>query len=152
MDKSSSAEVSLFPVMLLRQNPSELDPPLRKGECLNDISSMLVRAAFSEAASDNLNVMNSEERTFFYNDATAPQWAKASSLSRIHDHTQTPQSVGFLWTNDQPLRRDLYLTTHNTHNRQISMPPAGFEPTIATSERPQTYALDCADTEFERTY
>jgi hypothetical protein len=25
-------------------------------------------------------------------------------------------------------RRDLYLTTHNTHNRQRSMPPAGFEP------------------------
>jgi hypothetical protein len=23
-------------------------------------------------------------------------------------------------------RRDLYLTTHNTHNRQTSMPPAGF--------------------------
>jgi hypothetical protein len=23
-------------------------------------------------------------------------------------------------------RRDLYLTTHNTLNRQISMPPAGF--------------------------
>jgi hypothetical protein len=39
-------------------------------------------------------------------------------------------------------RRDLYLTTHNTHNRQISMPPAGFEPTILVSERPQTHALD----------
>ena len=28
-------------------------------------------------------------------------------------------------------RRDLYLTTHDTHNRQISMPPVGFEPTIS---------------------
>ena len=27
-------------------------------------------------------------------------------------------------------RRDLYLTTHNNHTRQISMPPAGFEPTV----------------------
>ena len=27
-------------------------------------------------------------------------------------------------------RRDLYLTTHNTHNRQTSIPPAGFEPAI----------------------
>ena len=27
-------------------------------------------------------------------------------------------------------RRDLYLTTHNTHNRQTYMPPAGFEPSI----------------------
>jgi len=31
-------------------------------------------------------------------------------------------------------RRDLYLTTHNTHNRQTSMSPAGFEPTIPASE------------------
>jgi hypothetical protein len=26
------------------------------------------------------------------------------------------------------------------------MPPAGFEPTIPASERPQTHALDCAAT------
>ena len=31
-------------------------------------------------------------------------------------------------------RRDLYLTTLNTHNRQTSTPPAGFEPTVCTSE------------------
>jgi hypothetical protein len=39
-------------------------------------------------------------------------------------------------------RRDLYLTTHNTHKRQTSMPPVRFEPTILVSERPQTHALD----------
>jgi hypothetical protein len=39
-------------------------------------------------------------------------------------------------------RWDLYLTTHNTHNRRTSMPPAGFEPTIPASERPQTHALE----------
>jgi len=33
-------------------------------------------------------------------------------------------------------RTDLHLPTHNTHNRQISMPPAGFEPTIPANERP----------------
>ena len=43
-------------------------------------------------------------------------------------------------------RRDLYLTTHNTHNRQISMPRVGFEPTISSGERPKTYALDRAAT------
>jgi hypothetical protein len=43
-------------------------------------------------------------------------------------------------------RRDLYLTTHNTHNRQTSMPSVGFEPTISAGERPQTYALDRAAT------
>jgi len=36
-------------------------------------------------------------------------------------------------------RRDLYLTTHNTHKRQTSMPPAGFEPAIPASDRPHTH-------------
>jgi hypothetical protein len=39
-------------------------------------------------------------------------------------------------------RRDLYLTTHNTHKRQTSVPPVEFEPTILVNERPQTHALD----------
>jgi hypothetical protein len=43
-------------------------------------------------------------------------------------------------------RRDLHLTTHNTHTRQTSMPPAGFKPTIRTSERPQTHVLNRAVT------
>jgi hypothetical protein len=43
-------------------------------------------------------------------------------------------------------RRDLYLTTNNTHNRQTSMPPAGFETSISASQRPQTHALDHAVT------
>jgi len=38
-------------------------------------------------------------------------------------------------------RRDLYLTTHDTHNRQISMPPVRFEPTISAGERPQAAHL-----------
>ena len=32
----------------------------------------------------------------------------------------------------------------NTHNRQTSMLPVGFEPTISAGERPQTHALDRA--------
>ena len=36
----------------------------------------------------------------------------------------------------------LYLTTNTIHNRQISMPPAEFEPAIPASEWPQTHALD----------
>ena len=43
-------------------------------------------------------------------------------------------------------RRDLYLTTYNTHKRQTSMPPAGFETTIPASGRLQTHALDRAVT------
>jgi len=43
-------------------------------------------------------------------------------------------------------RRDLYLTTHNTHKTQKAMPPAGSETTIPATERPKTYALDSAAT------
>jgi len=32
-------------------------------------------------------------------------------------------------------------TTHNTHNRETSMPLVGFEPTISAVERPHTYEL-----------
>jgi len=38
-------------------------------------------------------------------------------------------------------RRDLYLTTHNTHKRQTPTPPTGFEPAIPAGERPQIHAL-----------
>ena len=43
-------------------------------------------------------------------------------------------------------RRDLALTTHNTHKKQISMSLAGFEPVTPSSERPQTHFLDGAVT------
>jgi hypothetical protein len=42
--------------------------------------------------------------------------------------------------------RDLYLTTHNNQNRETTMPPSGFQPTIPANERPQTQALDPAAT------
>jgi hypothetical protein len=41
-------------------------------------------------------------------------------------------------------RRHLYLTTHNTHKRQTSMPLAVFEPAISAIEMPQTYAWNRA--------
>ena len=53
------------------------------------------------------------------------------------DHTQRLTAVGRTPLDEwSARRRDLYLTTHDTHNRQISMPPVGFEPTISTGERP----------------
>ena len=42
--------------------------------------------------------------------------------------------------------RELYLTTRNNHNRQISIHPVGFKPAIPASKRPQTYALNCVAT------
>ena len=81
---------------------------------------------------------------FIVFDATAPQWARASSFTRFLDHTRRT-TVGRTPLDEwSARRRDLYLTTHNTHNIQTSMPPAGFEPTISAGERPQTYTLDRA--------
>ena len=62
-------------------------------------------------------------------------------------HTQRRATVGRTPLDEwSARRRDLYLTTHNTHNRQTSMSPAGFEPTISACEGPQTYAVDRAAT------
>ena len=53
------------------------------------------------------------------------------------DHTQRGTTVGRTPLDECSARRkDLYLTTHDTHNRQISMPPVGFEPTISAGQRP----------------
>ena len=58
------------------------------------------------------------------------------------DHTQRRTTVGRTPLDERSARRrDLYLTTHDTHNRQISMPPVGFEPTISAGERPQAAHL-----------
>ena len=76
-----------------------------------------------------------------------PTRGMASSFLRFLNHTQQRITVGRTALDEwSARRRDLYLTTHNTHNRQTSMPPMGFEPTISAGERPQTYALDRAAT------
>jgi len=62
-------------------------------------------------------------------------------------HNNVPQSVGLLWTSDRLVAEtSTWQHTHNTHNRQTSMPPVGLEPTISAGERPQIYALDRAAT------
>jgi hypothetical protein len=66
---------------------------------------------------------------------------------RFLDHTQRRATVGRTPLDEWSAGgRNLYLTTHNTHNRQTSMPPVRFEPTISAGERPQTCALDRAVT------
>jgi len=69
----------------------------------------------------------------------------ASSFTRFLDHTQQRTTVGRTPLDEWSARRkDFYLTTHNTHNWQTSMPSVRFEPTAPAGERPQTYALDRA--------
>ena len=56
-------------------------------------------------------------------------------------HTTTGRTPLDEWSG---WRKDLYLTTHYIHKRKISTPPAGFEPTFPTRERPQNHSLDRA--------
>jgi len=80
---------------------------------------------------------------YFFLGRCKPTWVMASSFLMFLDHTQRCTTVGRTPLDEwSARRRDLYLTTHNTHNRQTSMPPVGFEPTISAGERPQTYVLD----------
>ena len=76
-----------------------------------------------------------------------PTRVMTSSFLRFLYHTQRRSTVGRSPLDEwSARRRDLYLTAHNTHNRQTSMPPVGFEPKISAGERLQAYALDRAAT------
>ena len=54
--------------------------------------------------------------------------------------SNTPHSIGLLWTSDQPGRGDLYLTSHNTEKRYTTIPTTGLQPAVPARERPQTPA------------
>jgi hypothetical protein len=72
-----------------------------------------------------------------------PTRVVASSFLMFLDHAQRRSTVGRTPLDEWSARlRDLYLTTHNTHNRQTSITPVGFERTILAGERPHTYTLD----------
>ena len=68
------------------------------------------------------------------------QWVRASQLSRLHDHTHWTHHTRWEFSGRgiSPTQR---LLPDNTHKRQTTMPPAGFEPAIPASERPQPLAL-----------
>jgi len=54
------------------------------------------------------------------------------------DHKQRRTTVGRTPLEEwSARRRDLYRTTHNTHNRQTSMPPVGFEAAADLRLRPR---------------
>jgi hypothetical protein len=81
---------------------------------------------------------------FFYYVATAPS-GPGPPHYRGFTITLRYTTLGrTLLTELSVRRRDLHLTTHNTHKRQTSRHPAGFESTVPASERPQTHDLDRA--------
>jgi hypothetical protein len=80
-------------------------------------------------------------------DRQPPRWVMASLFTKFIYHTQRRATVNKTTLDQWSARRwDLYLTTHNNHNRQTSMAPVGLEPAISARERQQTYALECAAT------
>jgi hypothetical protein len=70
-------------------------------------------------------------------------------IFRLITHKHTPHSVGPLWTRNRPVE-ETSTWQHKHCTRQTSKPPVGFEPTLPTSARPQTYALDRAVTGIDR--
>ena len=71
-----------------------------------------------------------------------PTRTMTSLFLRFLDDTQRRATVSRTPLDEwSARRRDLYLTTHNNHNTQISTPPKGFEPTIPASERSPTHAV-----------
>ena len=82
----------------------------------------------------------------FVSGATAPV-AKGLLIHEVSkSHTTTHYSRWTPLDELLGLRRNLYVIKHNAHNKQTSMTPVGFEPTISAGERPQIHALDRAAT------
>jgi hypothetical protein len=80
--------------------------------------------------------------SFSFQRSNSQQCARASSLSRLHDYTQTHHTRWTPLNEWSARRRDLYLTTQTLYKRQTSMPLAGFGPQVPASQRLQTHALD----------
>ena len=114
---------------------------LKETECKRTINTCSAQNAYNDFDSSK------HYYTPFFLWRCDPTRVMASSFLRFLDHTQRRSTVGRTPLDEwSARRRKLYLTTHNTHNRQTSMPPVGFEPTISADERPQTYTLDRAAT------
>ena len=53
------------------------------------------------------------------------------------------RSIEFLWTRDRPVAETSIDKTPHTHTQDAEIhAPAGFEPAIPASVRPQTHSLD----------
>jgi hypothetical protein len=76
-----------------------------------------------------------------------PMRAKSASFVRFVDHTQWRITVGRTPLDEgSARRRELYLKTYNSHNRQTSMTQLGLEPGVPASVWLQTLALELSAT------
>jgi len=56
--------------------------------------------------------------------------------------SDTPHSVGLLWTTDRPVAAASACAIHDTRMKQISMPLARFELAVPPNDLQLAYALD----------
>jgi hypothetical protein len=72
---------------------------------------------------------------FFPPWCNSPQWGQGPLIIEAsRSHSDTPHSVGLLWTSDQPDAE----TSTLQHSQEAAMPPVGFEPTVPASDRRPT--------------
>jgi hypothetical protein len=94
----------------------------------------------------NHNIISSVTTTVVFAVLPSSTYLFTAGVEVVYFHLitlrHTPHSVGRgIGPPQRPLPDNI-----NTHKRQTSMSPMGFEPTIPASARPQTYALDRAAT------
>jgi hypothetical protein len=69
-------------------------------------------------------------------------WSEAPSGQGLHDHISARHTtLGRTYLDKWPTRRR-DLTKRNSHNRETSISPAGFEPPFAAGEQAETHSLD----------
>jgi len=86
----------------------------------------------------------------FFQNATTPSWPEPPLYRGFTITLNDTYTLGRTLLDEcSARRRDLYLTIHNTHNRQTSIPQAVFEPIIPARKRPQTHVLERAATVIE---
>jgi len=129
MELADCSETSAYKIQTPGNHPEESIQHAEHGESLKSRISTVFQ----------LRIMNIS--SFFI-----PPMVQQSLLSQsflvfeaLRSHSDTPHSVGLLWTSDVLSQKPL---PHNTpHSRETSMSRAVFETAIPASERPQTHAL-----------
>ena len=107
---------------------------------------------FTQLSRSSLLFCSTQFVLFFSYDVAAqsiPRYPHSWEFCDTQRRTTVNRTPLYEWSSR---RRDLYLTTHNTHNRHTSMPPVGFKPTISAGQQPQTYVLDRAVTGTDRQF
>jgi hypothetical protein len=109
------------------------------------ISWLAERLLFSQDGHCSVDLISYNFRFSYHESTTLVRPGLLHEVPRSHSFRHTTLRRNFLgeWS---ARRRDLYLTTHNSLNRQTSMAPVRFEPAIPVSKHPQTHALRRAAT------